>query len=130
MPVGGVVEGLLVDRFARPAVGLVVAPLAALFLNGVPLVVEVLFDDIERPHPIGFEEERQIELIRGQRVVIERALLVRRAVHASAVAEDGEEVLAGTDVRRALEHHVLEQMREAAAPVPFVARADVVDDGD
>ena len=39
-------------------------------------------------------------------------------------------MLARPDVLGALEHHVLEQVREAGAPLALVARADVVDDGD
>ena len=39
------------------------------------------------------------------------------------------EVLALGDVGAPLEHHVLEQVREAGAPALFVARADVVGDG-
>ena len=39
-------------------------------------------------------------------------------------------MLAGADVRGSLEHHVLEEMREAGAALALVARADVVVDGD
>ena len=128
--VGGIVERELVHRFVGAAVRLVVASLAALFLDGVALVVEVLLDDGERAHAVGFEEHRRLELIGRHRLVVERALLVRGAVHRAAVAEDGVEMLAGADVLRALEHHVLEEMREAGAAGALVARADVVDDGD
>ena len=42
MLVGEVVEGELLDRFERLAVGLVVDAEPALFLDGVALVVEVV----------------------------------------------------------------------------------------
>ena len=46
------------------------------------------------------------------------------------MARDELEVLAARDVRRALEHHVLEEVREAGVPALLVAPADVVDDVD
>ena len=39
-------------------------------------------------------------------------------------------MLALADVLRALKHHVFEEVREAGAAFFFVARADVVGDGD
>jgi hypothetical protein len=56
--------------------------------------------------------------------------LVGRAVHRPAVGKDEVRVLSGTDVGGALEHHVLEEVREAGAALALIARADVVIDRD
>jgi hypothetical protein len=94
--------------------------LSTLFLHGVPLVVEVLFRDVERPHAVGLEEQREVELVGRQHVVVQRAILVGGAVHAAAVVEDQREVLARADLLRALEHHVLEEVREPGASFALV----------
>ena len=88
MLVRGVVESELVDRFVRLAVRSIVDAQAALFLNRVALVVEAIFRDRQRLHPIRLEEDRGFELVGRHRLEIERAFLVGRAVHAAAVGED------------------------------------------
>ena len=128
--VGEVLERELVADLERAAVGLVVDAEPPLFLHGVALVVEVRLGDVERPHAVGLEEEREIELVGGQDLVVERPILVGRPVHRAAVGEDEMRVLAGADVRGALEHHVLEEVREPGAALALVARADVVVDRD
>ena len=130
MLVGRIVERELVHRIVGSAVGLIVASLPPFFLHRLALVVEILLHDRERSHAVGLEKEPRLELVGRHRLEIERALLVRRAVHRAAVAEDRVEVLAGADVFGPLEHHVLEQVREAGPALPLVARSDVVDHGD
>ena len=73
-------------QLAAAAVRLVVPPEPALFLHCVALVVEVVLRDLERPHAVGFEENPEVELIGRQRLEVERAVLVGRAVHVAAVA--------------------------------------------
>ena len=70
------------------AVRLVVDAQPALFLDGVALVVEVLLGDDQRAHAIGFEEQRELELIGRQRLEVQRPIVVGRAVHRAAVVED------------------------------------------
>ena len=126
MLVGDVVVGELVDQLEGASVGLVVHAQAALLLDCVDLVLERVFGDHQRPHPVGLEEEREVELVGRQDLVVERALLVGRAVHAAAVHEHQVGMLARADVLGALEHHVLEQVGEPGAALALVARADVV----
>ena len=129
MLVGGIVVGLLAGLLERLAVRLIVDPQAALFLHRAALVVEVRLVDVERAHAIALEEERQLELVRRHGLVVERAVLVRRPVHRAAVGEDERGMLAGPDVLGALEHHVLEEVREAGASRFLVGGPDeVVDD--
>jgi hypothetical protein len=121
------VEQLAKTLVSRP-VRLVVDAQPALLLYGLALVVELLLRDHQRAHAIRFQEQRQFELVRGQRLEVQRQVAAGGAVHRAAVGEHLVEVLAVADVVRALEHHVLEQMGEAGATGSFVARADVVGD--
>ena len=129
MLVGEVVERERLDLFVRATIGLVVDPEPPLFLDRVALVVEVVLHDGERPHAVGFEEQRRVELIRRHRFEVERPLLAGGAVHRAAVAEDGIEVLAGADVLGALEHHVFEQVGEPG-PARRSSREPTSDQGD
>ena len=128
MLVGEVVVEHFAEALVCAAVRLVVDAQAPLFLHRVTLIVQLLLRDLERAHAIGFQKQRELELVRGQRLEVEREIGVRRAVHRSAVREHLVEVFAVADVLRALEHHVLEEVREAGEPLALVARADVVRD--
>ena len=126
MLVGEIVVGEAVDIEFGVAIGLVVNALAALFLHGVALVVEIRLRDVQRAHAVGFEEKPQIELIFRQLLEISGAVFVGGAVHVAAVVEHQDEMLAFADVLRALKHHVLEKVREAGVAGAFVAAAHVV----
>jgi hypothetical protein len=128
MLIGEVRVEQLVEVLVRQAVRLIVDAQATLFLDGLPLVVQLVLRDVERAHAIGFEEQRQLELVRRQHLEIERQVDAGRPVHRAAVGEHLVEVLAVADVLRALEHHVLEQVREARQSLALVARPDVVRD--
>ena len=119
-----VAEDLLVPRPVRPVV---VAP-ALLVLHDLALVVEVLLAQRveQRPHPVRLEPERELQLVRGQRLEVVRAVEPGRAVERPAGALDEGHVLRLADVRAALEHHVLEQVREAGLARDLVLGADVV----
>ncbi len=69
---------------------------------------------------------KQIELIFRNGLVVNRAVFVGRSVQVAAVIFKQDEVFALPDVFRALEHHVLEQMREPSASGPLVPRSNVV----
>jgi hypothetical protein len=130
MLIGEIVEGDLLDGFVGASIGLIVDAQPPFLLHRLALVVEVVLDDRQRAHAIGLEKQRRVELVRRHGFEVQRPLLVGRAVDRAAVADDGEQVLAGADVLGALEHHVLEQVGEAGASDALVARADVVGDGD
>ncbi len=119
-----VAEDLLVPRPVRPVV---VAP-ALLVLHDLALVVEVLLAERleQRPHPVRLEPDRELQLVRRQRLEVVRAVEPRRAVERPAGALDEGHVLRLADVRAALEHHVLEQVREAGLARDLVLGADVV----
>ena len=132
-------DGVLVrERVVRERVGrlegrrvrLVVDAQALLFLHGLALVVELLLREDEGAHPVGLEEEPEVEALGRQRLVVVRAVLGRRAVHRAAGARDEPEVLALADVLGALEHEVLEEMGEPRPARELHPAPDVVGDVD
>ncbi len=119
---------LLLPRTVR---AVVVRP-ALLVLDDLPLVVEVLLaQGIEQgPHPVRLEPQGEVELMRGHRLEVVRAVQPGRAVHRPAGRLDEGDVLGLGDMRRALEHDVLEQVREAGLAGLLVLGSDVVPDVD
>jgi hypothetical protein len=122
---------VLHEELEPAAVGLIFEPLPALVLDHVALVVELLFGQRvgERGEAVGLDPEEVFEVARGHGGEVVGAILVGRAVDAAleevrAGGLDVLEILARR-VLRALEHHVLEEVREAAAARPLVLRADV-----
>ncbi len=123
--------GALDEHAIDVAVGLILA-FALLVLHHAALLVEPrLVDHAEQvAHPIRFHPERHVE--RRARHVLEvvRAIGIRRPVDLGcAHAIEDLEVLV-VRVLAALEHQVLEQVREARLPGPLVLRTDVIPDVD
>ena len=109
---------LVEQRFFDDAVGLVLDALAPLVADHVLLVREVglvhLIEEVA--HAIRLEPERQLELVGRKRFEVVRAVEVSRAVQvARAGALERAEVRVAGHVLGALEHHVLEEVREARA---------------
>ena len=115
MIVREVLEKQLADHFGRFPVGLVVHAQAAFFLDRLPLIVDVLLRDGGRPHAIGLEEKHHVELVCRHLLEVEGVIFVGLPVMVAAVVLDEPGELAIGDVLRALEHQVLEQVREAGA---------------
>ena len=84
----------------------------------------------QRRHAVGFEPQRQRQVLRRQRLPEHRLVFGGVGVAAAADAGDDRRVRLGLDVLRALEHHVLEEVREPGAARPLVLRADVIPDRD
>ena len=101
-----------------------------LFLYSLPLVVQICFVDVQRLHPIALEEQRELELVRGNRLEVQGAILICRPIHRAAVRKDQGRVLARSDVLGSLEHHVLEQVSEPRAARLLVGGPHVVGDRD
>ena len=82
-----------------------------------------------RRHAIRFEPERGLEQIARDRLVVERAVFARLCRSDSKLpppARIDRHELPRRNVRRALEHHVLAQMREPRVTRLFVLRAEVI----
>ena len=119
------------QQLVGAAVGRVLEVLAPLVLDHVALVVELLLVGLveQRRQTIGLDPQQRLEVGRRHGREVVGAVAAGGAVDA-ALAEvgahllDQREVLAG-HVRRPLEHHVLEEVREAGAARRLVLRADV-----
>ena len=94
------------------------------------LAVEVLLGHEGMDHAVRFHLERplQVHVARLQRFEIVRAVEPRRSIGSRAVR--GQLLVDLGVVRRALEEHVLEQVRHARLAVVLVARADLVGEVD
>jgi hypothetical protein len=119
------------DLLVQQLVRRVLHRLAALVLHHLDLVLEALLGEARQQvaHPIGLEPQAQLELVHRQRLEVVGAIEVGGAVDVGAAGrlDDGEVLVLG-HVGRALEHHVLEEVREAAAPGSLVQAAHVVPD--
>src|SRR5215213_6174234 len=123
-----VVDQLLLDLSAL-AVRLVIDAKTSLFLDRVALIVEILFRNGQTLHPIAFEEEAEIELVGGEDLEIVGTIFVGGAVHVAAVIENKQEVFTRSNILGAFEHHVFKEMRKPGATLAFVARNDIVGEG-
>ena len=99
---------------------------ANFFADHVLLVLQILFADIQRAHPIGFQPQAHLDAIARQRLVIVGVVEIGMAVQIAAVGFDKFRVLELLHVGRALKHHVLEEVRKAGAALRLDAKADVV----
>ncbi len=116
------------EDFIRNAVRPVFNALAPLVLHDVTLGVDHLrrhrVEEIS--HPIGFEEERELERVRRNIDPVVRPIVLSRSVVVAACAFEPLVELSRLHVAGAHEHQVLEQMGEAGAPGPLARRADVI----
>ena len=119
---------LVVDDLVQPAERLVVDPHPALFLHHLALGREGVLVDPERRHPIRLEPQRQRQVLRRHRLPEHRLVVVGVGVALAADRRDVRRVRLGLDVLRSLEHHVLEEVREAGAAGLLVLRSDVIPD--
>ena len=103
---------------------------ANFFLDHVALVAKIFIVDFQCVHAVSFEPEDAFQSIGGNRFVIVRDVVHRRAVQHAAAGIDQLDVLHLGRVFGSLEHHVLEKMREAAAPLRLQAESDLVIDAD
>ena len=119
------------DQFLRDGVRLVLS-LPLLVLNHAALLVEFsLVDGAEQmAHPVGLEPEHHVQ--RGDRNVLEvvGAVLVGGAVQISGADFLQRVEVVSVEVLAAVEHQVLEQVREAGLAELLVLRACVVPDVD
>ena len=121
-------ERLVVDDFVQPPVGLILDAHAPLFLDHFALGLEHLLVDAQRGQAIGFEPEHERQVLRRERLPEDRRVFVRIGVALAADARDPRRMPFRLDVLRALEHHVLEEVRESGTARLLVLRADVVPD--
>ena len=121
--------GVLGDQVVRDRVGLVL-PLALLVLHDPALLVQLglVHGTQHVAHAVGLHPQGQVQGGPGHVLKVVRAVLVGGAVEVRrADALHGLEVVV-VEVLRAVEHQVLEQVREARLARLLVLRADVIPD--
>ena len=110
----------------EPAVRLVEDVDLDFVLDHLLLVLEVVGADVEAAHPVGLGPENRLEHVRRHDLEVVREVEARRSVEEPAVRFDQADELHLAEVLRALEHHVLEEVREAGLVLRLVPEADVV----
>src|SRR5258706_9319036 len=114
------------------SVRLIVDALPALILHDLALVIELRLRQRfgERAHPVGLEPQRQLELVRWNLLEVVGAIPAGGSVDvrtsSSSCSFEKSPVLSVAYVLRSLEHHVLEQMREAGFARLLHLRTDVI----
>ena len=114
-------ERLVVDDLVQPSVRLVVHAHA-------PFLFHDLLVDGQRRHPIRFEPQDEGQVLRRHRFPEHRLVVGRVGVALAADRRQHRCVRFGLDVLGALEHQVLEEMREPGAARLLVLRPDVIHD--
>ena len=119
------------DHLLGDGVGLVL-PLPLLVLHHPPLLVELGLGDRlqEMPHPVRLHPERGVEGRGGDVLEIVGAVLVGGAVEIGGPERLERLEVVGVEVLTAVEHQVLEEVREAGAARALVLGTDVVPDVD
>ena len=118
-------------RHRREPVGPVFVVLTPLVEHHITLGRELLRSQRRQQisHPVRFHPERELERAGGHDLPVIRAIGVRRPVERRARGlqrlEEPAVVVLG-----ALEHQMLEEVREAGVPRPFVFGSDVIPDVD
>jgi hypothetical protein len=107
---------------------------ADLFLDDVDLVAQVLLGQPRPAHAVGLQEQRTLQGVARQRLVVVGVVEVGGPVEGAAAALHVPEVGEFLEVRRTLEHQVLEEVGEAGAtlrfgPDPHVVHHRYPDDG-
>src|SRR6266404_3058135 len=101
---------------------------ADFFFDYIALIAEILVVDLEGAHAVGFEPKNTLERVGGHRLEIIGDIVMRRAVERAAAGIDELDVLHLGSVGGALEHHVLEEMREAAAALRLETETNFIVD--
>ena len=119
-----------VDELVEHAVRLGEDALLVLADHHVALGREVRRVHVERREPVGFGPQQPLEVVRRHDLVVVRDVFGREGV-VEAADVFGEPVdRLGRGARRALEHQVLEEVREPRAARRVVLAADAVGDVD
>ena len=112
---------VLVQGFQGPAVGLVIHPLAAFILHGFTLNLEFFLGHCrqQEAHAVGFQPQNGFQLIGRHGLEVVGAVGIGGAVQRATRIGNDLEMLVITDVFRALEQHVLEEMSKTGAARVF-----------
>ena len=111
---------------SRKRLRIVVDAHAAFFQHHVAFGLNADIRQIEIGHAVGFELHDELQSVLRDLLVEGRVIVRGEGVVLAAVARDGLRELAARHGRRAAEHHVFEEMRQAGNARRIVHRADLV----
>ena len=116
--------------FRHEPVRIVLGARAPLLHDDLPLGIDLLGIEEEVSHAVRLERQRQVHLVGGDIDVVRGHVLARERIVLAAVLLDEAGELSLAVGRRALEHHVLEEVGQPGRAGPLVARPDAVPDLD
>ena len=120
-------EQLLLHRLVEQRAGRIVGPHAPLLEHDLALGDQLLLGDAQTGHAVGFHAHHQLEPVGRHRLVVAGRIVGRVGVVAAAILRHGARELGGAHRGGALEHHVLEEMRDAGLAPHLVGAARLVD---
>ena len=125
---GGECQG--VEQLHNVPVRHVVVALPLLFLHNLALSVQIFLSECiqQRGHPVRLQPQREVKSAGRQRLEVVGPIEPGGGIDHRAGCLQQRNMLAGRDVRRALKHHVLEEMGEAGTALLLISGADVVPD--
>ena len=113
---------------AQQGRGLVVDARATLLQDHVALRIDVLVGQVEIDHPVRFHRHHQLQPVLGDHLEVGGQIVAGHGVVVAALASHDLGELAGRDLARALEHQMLEKVRQAGLARRAVGGADLVPD--
>src|SRR3989344_2176408 len=128
VPVGMSLIGGGHEFFLNDRLGLVLGAPAALFHHHLDLLAKILIGQRQILQAVGFEFEGNRQARFFQLLEIGSVVVTGEGVLASAVFGDDARELIGSVLGRALEHHVLEHVRDAGDALGLVLAAHPVPD--
>ena len=114
--------------FEHHRLRLIVGAQAALFHDHFDFLRKFFGVEIQMPHPIRFELHHLLQLLPGHLLEIGGVILAGKSIVTPAHGSHQTTEFAGPNTRRALEHHVLQQVRHARGAVGFIHAAGAIPD--
>ena len=114
----------------KPAVGLIHHVHADFFLHHIALVAQIFVVHLQRAHAIRFEPQHAFQGVRGNGFEIIGDVVIGGAVQHASRGINQPDVFHLAGVFGALEHHMLEKMREAAPSTGLQAKSDLIINAD
>ena len=128
---GGVMVGVLgkgrgAQILFQVTVGLVFDPDATFFFYDFALGFEIFFGNVEAAHAVRFEPQNSFQVIAGESFEKIRGVVSGFRIVEPADGFDDSGMFFSRNMRRALEHQVLEEVGETGAARQFVFGSDVI----
>ncbi len=81
-------------------------------------------------HPVGFDADRKLKTVRGDQLVVLRAVHARIRIDLTAIGAEQLIDGPGRKVFRAFEHHMFKDVRQSGLSIQLITGADLVPDAE